>query len=131
MPLNSLPQQVISTNFSRSTDPLIVILLFISERTRGVEFYACEIRNMHVEKVEWKGVKQMNNIQYRRDDQERSNQAPIEIRAWQAYDIGVGRTYQWSDFETTVQQISLLRIISSKNVLSSWIIDSQERSGML
>ncbi|CAM4876654.1 unnamed protein product [Rotaria socialis] len=59
-----------------------------TERTNGVEFYASEIQNPHTEKIEWKDVKQINNIEYILDFTSESTKPSIEVRAWQSWKIG-------------------------------------------
>lgn len=106
-------------------------VLSFQERTKGVEFYACETRNMHTESIEWKGVKQINNIMYTRNNIDRSNETEINIRVWQSYKIGVGKCYRWSDLNSVVTRISRLHVTTYKNASSPWIIDSYESHGML
>ncbi|CAM4748031.1 unnamed protein product [Rotaria magnacalcarata] len=103
--------------------------LTAAERTNGVEFYASEIQNSHTEKIEWKGVKQINNIEYILDFTPESTKPSIEVRAWQSWKIGPGKVYRWLDFEKTVQKINPLHIFHSKNVSIPWINDCHEKAG--
>ncbi len=67
------------------------------ERTNGVEFYASEIENPLTSKVEWKGVKQMNNIEYFQDHTAKSTTLSSKMLVWQAWKIGSGKLYRWCD----------------------------------
>jgi len=69
------------------------------ERTKGVELYAAEITKLHNEKVEWSGVKQINDIEYL---QVNSNRA---------------------------RTISPLNVFYSTNVSDDWISDAREKTG--
>lgn len=104
--------------------------LFFQARTKGVEFFACEIRGMHTDNVEWKGVKQINNIIYTRSNIDRSSRPSINVRVWQSYRIGVGKYHEWSDLDSVVATISHLHVTNCKNASSPWIIDSYESHGM-
>ena len=99
------------------------------ERTRGVEFYASEIHNQHTEKIEWKGVKKINNVEYIQDHTTASTTAPSEVRVWQSWRVGVGKVYRWADFEQTVQKINLLNVLKMMNVPTPWVDDSYEKNG--
>jgi hypothetical protein len=94
-----------------------------------VEFYASEIQNQHTEKIEWKGVKQINNIEYTQIHTAQSSKISTEVRVWQSWRIGPGKVYKWSDFEQTVQKITPLNVFYSANVSINWITDSYEKAG--
>ncbi|CAF1482669.1 unnamed protein product [Adineta ricciae] len=51
----------------------------LSGTTKGVEFYASEIEDFHSEKIEWKGVKQINNIEYIGDETKQSVEESTKI----------------------------------------------------
>ncbi|CAF4127583.1 unnamed protein product, partial [Rotaria magnacalcarata] len=102
--------------------------LMAAEQTNGIEFYASEIPNPHMEKVEWKGVKQINNIKYSQGDTTSTKTPGGEICVWHSWKVGSGKIYRWSDFGTTVQKISPLNVFFSKNVSAPWITDSFEKA---
>ena len=66
----------------------------IIERTVGVEFYASEIQNPTAEKIEWKGVKQLNNIEYVQYQTTSLATTSTEVRVWQAWKVGPGKVYR-------------------------------------
>jgi len=99
------------------------------ERTKGVELYAAEITKLHNEKVEWSGVKQINNIEYLQVNSNRARTLNTQVRVWQSWRIGPGKVYRWSDFENTVRTISPLNVFHSTNVSDDWISDAREKTG--
>jgi hypothetical protein len=101
----------------------------VLERAKGVEFHASEIRNIHTEKIEWKGVKQINNIEYTQGHTTQSVKTSTKVRVWQSWKIGSGKAYRWCDLEETVKKISPLNVFRSTNVSAPWITDSYEKAG--
>ena len=96
-----------------------------------MEFYARETQNLHAEKIEWKGVKQINNIEYTQNHTPQSTTTSTEVRVWQYWQIGPGKVYRWSSFGQTVQKISPLNVFHSTNVSINWITDSYEKAGSI
>ena len=54
----------------------------IMERAKSIEFYAGEIPNVRAEKIEWKDVKQINNIEYVEENTTESVAGATEVRLW-------------------------------------------------
>ncbi|CAF4216884.1 unnamed protein product [Adineta steineri] len=99
-----------------------------SKTTKGVEFYAVEVENIHTEKIQWKGVKQINNIEYIQGEPNQSIEASTKVRLWQSWKVGPGKVHRWNDFEKTVTKVCPLKIISSTNVAIPWVDDSTEKA---
>lgn len=110
-------------------DDFLSFLTSFQGRINGVELFACELRNIHTESVEWKGVKQINNITYTQNLTDQLQRSSTDIRVWQSYGIGVGKSYQWSDLDRIVTKINHLHVTDCKNVSSRWIIDSYKENG--
>ncbi len=105
------------------------IVIFL-ETTKGVEFYVCEVENIHTDKIKWNGVKQINNIEYIRGETKQPVEASTKVRMWQSWKIGPGKVYRWKDFGNAVIKICPLKIISSTNVVVPWVDDSSKKAGM-
>jgi hypothetical protein len=104
-------------------------VLLTSERTSGVEFFASEIPNSHAEKIERKGVKQFNNIEYKQGSLVRGKLTPTEVRVWKSWKIGIGRVYKWNELESCVSTISSLNAFLSTKTSTPWTDDSKENDG--
>ena len=63
---------------------------------------------INTEKIEWKGVKKVNNVECTQDH----TTALCVVRVWKSWRVGVGRVYRWSDFEQTAQKINPLNVIT-------------------
>ena len=125
--------EILQTSGDILNDFLLLDILFKIftkiERNKGIELYAGKIENPHEEKVERKGVKQINNIAYSRHHTAQSTKISGEIRAWRSWKIGPGKVYRWLDLEEIVTKISPLNVYHSTNVSTPWITDSYEKAG--
>jgi hypothetical protein len=104
-------------------------VLLTAERTSGVVFYASEIPNSQAEKIEWKGVKQFNNIEYQQGGLVRGKLTPTEVRVWKSWKIGIRRVYKWNELESSVSTISSLNAFLSTKTSTPWTEDSKENDG--
>ncbi|CAF5219348.1 unnamed protein product, partial [Rotaria magnacalcarata] len=102
--------------------------LTASERTKGVEFYASEVQNLHTEKIEWKGVKQINNIEYIQGQTTSSINASTGVRVWQSWKVGTGQLYPLCDLEKNIVKINPLNVFVSTNVSIPWVDDDYEKA---
>ncbi|CAF4541313.1 unnamed protein product, partial [Rotaria sp. Silwood2] len=103
-------------------------LPIFSERTKGVEFYASEVQNVHNEKIEWKGVKQINNIEYIQHQTTSSTKTSTELRVWQYWKVGPGKLYRLCDLQKNNIKINLLNVFFSTNVSVPWVNDYYEKT---
>ncbi|CAF3157820.1 unnamed protein product, partial [Rotaria sp. Silwood2] len=99
-----------------------------SERTKGVEFYASEVQNIHNEKIEWKGVKQINNIEYIQRQTTSSTKKSTELRVWQYWKVGPGKLYRLCDLQKNNVKINPLNVFFSTNVSVPWVNDYYEKA---
>lgn len=99
------------------------------ERTKGVEFYAGEIQNIYNEKIEWKGVKQINNIEYIQGQTASSRKTSTEIRVWQSWKVGPGKLYRLCDLQKHNVKINTLNVFFSTNTSIPWVDDYCEKAG--
>ena len=95
-----------------------------------MKFYASEIQNPYTDKIEWKRVKQINNIEYIPEHTTKSATFSSKICVWQAWKVSPGQLYRSSDLEQTVK-ISPLNRFYSINESTSWISDSFKKTGTI
>ncbi|CAF1460275.1 unnamed protein product, partial [Rotaria sordida] len=98
------------------------------ETTKGVEFNASEVQNIHNEKIEWKGVKQINNIEYIQHQTTSSTKTSTEVRVWQYWKIGPGKLYRLCDLQKNNVKINPLNVFFSTNVSVPWVNDYYEKA---
>lgn len=103
----------------------------VLERTKGVEFHACELENCCTEKIEWTGVKQINNLEYIQGDTTNPSKTLTKVIAWQSWKIGSGKVYFEGDLQQTIKKITPLNVIRSTNIDAPWITDSYEKEGII
>lgn len=74
-------------------------------------------------------MKQINNIEYFQDHTATSTSSSTKMLAWQAWKIGPGKSYCWTDMVQVVRKISPLKVLLSSNESTPWVTECSETYG--